>query len=397
MIEQNEHRMMQGVNASYKFVTSWFWLKQINKIGGGYRGDNIDVQLWHSPNRLRMNNFTDDVIDEQNLNIWFQQEFIFSPTIRMVWGIRHDFFTFSKDDKARSSLDTINNGLPHASGFAYKSVFSPKVNFVISASNNFDIFLNFGQGFHSNDARDVVIGSTVAELSSTWKNEGLSSNEIDSRLSKYNFNPEMLNAGTLPKATAGEVGVKGKLFNRIHFASSVWYLYLQKEFVYSGDGGVTELSNSTRRLGFDFEARWEIKPWLWADADISTAKGTINNLPKGQNYIPLAPTLTATGGISVLRDHGFSGAIRFRHLGNRPANEDNSIVALGHTLFNASLDYKYKKITFSMNVENILNTEWNEAQFATETRLKGEKTGVTELCYTPGNPRNIQFGVSYKF
>jgi outer membrane receptor protein involved in Fe transport len=396
MIEQNEHRTMQGLNTNYKFVTSLFGLKQINKIGGGYRGDMIDVQLWHSPNRIRMNNFTSDIIDEQNLNFWFQQEFVFSSRVRMVWGIRHDFFTFSKDDKAGSSLDTINNGLPHASGFAYKSVFSPKVNLVISVSQNFDIFLNFGQGFHSNDARDVIIGSTVAELSSTWKNEGLSSNEIDSRLNKYNFDPAMRNTGTLPKATAGEIGIKGNL-SRVHFASSIWYLYLQKEFVYSGDGGSTELSNPTQRFGVDFEARWEINNWLWADADISASKGTINNLPAGQNYIPLAPTLTATGGISVLRDHGFSGAIRFRHLSNRPAIEDNSVVALGHTLFNASLDYKLKRLTFSMNIENILNTDWNEAQFATETRLKGEKASITELCFTPGNPRNIQFGVSYKF
>ena len=176
---------------------------------------------------------------------------------RIVWGLRHDFFTFSKDDKAGSSLDTINNGIPHATGVTDKSVFSPKVNFIYFLSQNFDIFLNFGQGFHSNDARDVVIGSTVDELSKKWKNEGLSSSEIDSRLRKYNFDPQMLEAGTLPKATGGEIGIKGRLFGHIHFAISAWYLYLQKEFVYSGDGGVTELSNSTQRLGYDFEARWK--------------------------------------------------------------------------------------------------------------------------------------------
>ena len=58
--------------------------------------------------------------------------------------------------------------------------------------------------------------STVAELSSTWKNEGLSSNEIDSRLNKYNFDPGMRNTGTLPKATAGEIGIKSKIFSRVH-------------------------------------------------------------------------------------------------------------------------------------------------------------------------------------
>jgi outer membrane receptor protein involved in Fe transport len=397
MIEQNEHRTLQGLNATYKFATSWFGLRQINKIGGGYRGDIIDIQLWHSPNRVRMNNFTYDEIDEQNLNAWFQQEFVFGPKIRMVWGLRQDFFTFSKDDKAGSALDSINNGLPHASGYSYQSVFSPKVNFIISLTRNMDVYLNFGQGFHSNDARDAVIGAKVVELSSTWKKEGLSNSEIDNRLIKYNFNPEMRNTGTLPKATAGEIGFKSKIFDKLHLSLSGWYLYLDKEFVYSGDGGTAELSDPTQRFGMDAEARLSILSWLWADVDVSIAKATILNLPEGQNYVPLAPTLTATGGLNVIRDKGFSGSIRFRHLSERPANEDNSIVALGHTLFNASIAYNYNQFTFTIYCENLSNREWNEAQFATETRLKGEKNAVTELCYTPGNPRNFQFGIAYKF
>lgn len=397
MIEQNEHRTIQGINASYKFATSWFGFLQLNKIGGGYRGDLIDIQLLHSPNRIRMNDFTNDFIDEQNLNSWFQQEFIFSSKFRVVWGLRHDYFTFSKDDLAGSSLDTLNNGLPHASGVSYQSVVSPKVNFIISPVKNFDIYLNFGQGFHSNDARDAVIGSRVSELSDAWKNEGLTNDQTRARLSKYNFDPEMRNTGTLPKATAGEIGLKTRLFNKLHMAVAGWYLYLDKEFVYVGDGGVAELSDPTRRLGVDAEARLSVLSWLWADVDISAAKATIKNLPDGENYVPLAPTLTASGGLSVIREHGFNGSIRFRHLSDRPANEDNSIVALGHTLYNISLAYNYRQFVFAVNGENLLNSEWNEAQFATETRLKGETEGINELCYTPGNPRNFQFSISYKF
>lgn len=397
MIEQNEHRSMQGINANYKFKTSWLGFRQLNKIGGGYRGDLIDIQLWHSPNRIRMNQYTNDLIDEQNLNAWYQQEFIFSSKFRVVWGLRHDYFTFSKDDKAGSSLDSINNGLPHASGVASQSVFSPKINFIISPVKHFDVFLNFGQGFHSNDARDAVIGARVKELSNTWKNEGLSSDQINTRLSNYNFDPGMQNTGTLPKATGAEIGVKSRWFNRLHLSVSAWYLHLDKEFVYSGDGGMAELSDPTQRLGIDAEARLSILSWLWADVDISSAKATIMNLPKGENFVPLAPTLTASGGISVIREQGFSGSIRFRHLNNRPANEDNSVVALGHTLYNASLAYTYQQFTFAVNAENLLNSDWNEAQFATETRLKGETTSTTDLCYTPGNPRNVQFSISYKF
>jgi outer membrane receptor protein involved in Fe transport len=271
------------------------------------------------------------------------------------------------------------------------------LNFIYSPKRNFDVFLNFGQGFHSNDARDVVIGARVSELSNTWKNDGLNPVQIDTRLTKYNFDPSMRNIGTLPKATAGEIGFKSLFFDKLHFSLSTWYLYLDKEFVYSGDGGTTELSNPTQRLGIDAEARLTIFSWLWADFDLSYAKATIKNLPEGQNFVPLAPTLEATGGISVVRKMGLSGSIRFRHLSDRPANEDNSIVALGHTLFNASLQYTHKNLTFSINAENLLNSEWNEAQFATETKLKGEKKSVTELCFTPGNTRNFQFAISCRF
>ncbi len=83
-----------------------------------------------------------------------------------------------------------------------------------------DIFLNFGQGFHSNDARDVVIGTKVAELSTVWKKEGLSNSEIDNSLAKYNFNPDMRNTGTLPKATAGEIGIRSKLYDKLHVSVS---------------------------------------------------------------------------------------------------------------------------------------------------------------------------------
>ena len=37
-------------------------------------------------------------------------------------------------------------------------------------------------------------------------------------------------------------------------------------------------------------------------------------------------------------------------------------------------------------MENILNTEWNEAQFATESRLTNEPAPITELNFTPGIP-----------
>mgnify|MGYP000240577388 CR=1 FL=1 len=48
-------------------------------------------------------------------------------------------------------------------------------------------------------------------------------------------------------------------------------------------------------------------------------------------------------------------------------------------------------------LENILNMEWNEAQFDTESRLFDETKSVSELHYTTGNPFNVQVVLAYEF
>lgn len=396
MIEQNEHRTLQGANLNYKLSSSFLGFKQVTKTGGGYRGDLIDVQLWHSPERIRLENFTSDEIDEININFWIQHEIAFSPSFKIIAGLRHDFFTFSKDDKAGDSFNPASDGLPHASGISHQSVISPKLNLIYSLKN-VDIFLNLGQGFHSNDARDVIIGRRVEELSDQFKRNGLGEIQADSALRVRNFDPGMRFAGTLPKATAFEAGFRNRLFDKLYLTCSAWYMHLDKEYVYAGDGGTTELSNPTQRLGIDAEARLSIFPWLWADFDLSASKATITGFPAGSNYIPLAPTFIATGGINMVNEQGLNCSLRFRHLSNRPANEDYSVTAPGHTLINLVIAYNLGNLTFSLNGENITNTLWNEAQFATETRLSAEENSITDLCYTPGNPRNFQFGLSYKF
>ena len=54
-------------------------------------------------------------------------------------------------------------------------------------------------------------------------------------------------------------------------------------------------------------------------------------------------------------------------------------------------------VTFGLQVENLTDTEWNEAQFATESRLKNETEPVEELHYTPGTPFAIRGSISYSF
>ena len=204
-------------------------------------------------------------------------------------------------------------------------------------------------------------------------------------------------ARTLPRARGEELGVTITPGSGFSFSAVAWGLDLQSELVYNGDDGTTEPSGRTRRLGFDFEGRAQILSWLYADADVTLSRGRFRDLPEGQNFIPLAPTVTATGGLTVKHPDGYEASLRFRHIDDRPANEDNSVTAHGYMVFDATLAYTLSRTRVQVTGENIFNVAWNEAQFDTESRLKGETLPVSELHFTPGTPLSVKMKVEFSF
>jgi outer membrane receptor protein involved in Fe transport len=142
--------------------------------------------------------------------------------------------------------------------------------------------------------------------------------------------------------------------------------------------------------------RWQPLKQLSADANINFAHARSIEDAKGENYIPLAPTVTSTGGINY-QQNKWSAAVRYRYIANRAANEDYSITAKGYFITDASLSYAVRKWEIGAVIENLFNSKWNEAQFATESRLRNETTPVTELHYTPGNPFFVKLKVAVHF
>ena len=396
MIEQTDQRTVYGLNTEYQFEHSMFSMQSSTTFGGGFRSDDIAVSLWHSPNRRRLTQRVNSGIVERNLFLWAQKEFIVNPKLRFQLGLRGDYFTFNVED----FLDTSNDetmGLPHASGYAQDATLNPKINIVYSLFESSDFFLNVGTGFHSNDARDVVIEKTVSTLARTYTDQGLSGEQINTRLTDENFNPEHAGISTLPRAIGGELGTRQRLFDRFNIGVACWWLDLAEELVFVGDAGETEISGASRRIGIDIEGRAQILSWLWFDADVNLSRGIFVNEPSSANQIPLAPRLTSTGGLTATHPSGIKGSIRYRHVGDRPANEDGSVTAEGYTIINLGLSYVFNPFTYFISVENLFDVDWNEAQFDTESRLANELEPVSEIHFTPGTPLNLQVGISYQF
>jgi hypothetical protein len=274
--------------------------------------------------------------------------FEWNDHLRVNAGLRFDQFYHKYDNKLPS--DTTLPGI--GTYKANVNSLSPKLNVYYQLNENTQLYLTTGKGFHSNDTRAVVSGAAAA---------------------------------TLPAAIGADLGTIVKPWKDLLVNASLWYISLQQEFVYNGDGGDVSFKGNTRRMGVDFSARYQPARSLYLDMDLNYAHGRAPDGPKGANYIPLAPVWTSTGGITYTCKI-FNGSLRYRYLGDRPANESNSLTATGYFVTDAVINYTRPKYNIGLVINNLLNTKWKETQFDTITRLKGEAHPVDEICFTPGTP-----------
>ena len=356
-IKQKEKRNLFGFNSEltkkYKLTESEVLLK----AGAGFRADYVDdIELSHTLNRRTTLN-TIQLGDLKETNSFAYASLDFNKgKWTIIPGLRLDNFTFNYKDKLQETYQ--NNQ-------ETKTVLSPKLNFIYRNNEDLQFFLKSGIGFHSNDSR-VVIQQKAKEV--------------------------------LPAAYGADLGTIWRPFPKVLINAAAWYLYLEQEFVYVGDAGIVEPSGKTRRLGLDLGVRWQINDWLFFNTDATYAKARSIEEAKGQDYIPLAPDFTVAGGLSVLNLGRFTGGLKYRYLDDRPANEDNTIIASGYFVTDINTNYKISKsLTLGFSVENLFNTKWNETQFATTSRLQNEVEPVEEIHFTPGTPLFVKGNLTFTF
>jgi outer membrane cobalamin receptor len=342
-INQAEKRNLFGYTSNLSKKTAYNNWTLNSNYGVGLRSDATnDSYLAHTVKRQFINYIKRGHIDEANAFAYTQQQASFNKWL-IEGGLRFDYLHFNYNNKL------VAPQLPAQA----KSILSPKINVQYSINQKVQLYAKAGKGFHSNDTRVVVA------------NNG------------YDI---------LPAAYGTDIGVILKPTNNLLINIAAWQLHLNQEFVYLGDDGNIEPSGRTNRKGIDVIARCQFNSYLFANANINFTKARAIDEPKGSNYIPLAPSCTSTGGIFYKKKEGWNGGVTYRFIKDRPANEDNTIVAKGYFLLDASLNYTKPKYEIGVAFENILNAKWNEAQFATESRLRSEPAPVTELNFTPGTP-----------
>jgi hypothetical protein len=280
-------------------------------------------------------------------------------------GVRMDYLHFYFDNQAPSS-DTSANIYLGKNPRVGSAVVCPKLNVQFTVGPALQFYVKLGKGFHSNDAHIVVDNSGVQ---------------------------------VLPAAYGAEIGSNWKPLPRLFVNIAYWYLYLQQEFTFGQDLGDQEVSpgGKTRREGIDFSARYQLLDWLFANVNLDLARPRAVDAPKGQQYLPLAPTFTSTAALDFHFAGGWNGGLSYRYLHNRPADAGNQLTALGYFITDLAVNYTRKKYEIGLSIENALNQQWNESQFEYVSRLKNETAPVTDVSYTPGTPffTKLKFAVFF--
>jgi outer membrane receptor protein involved in Fe transport len=353
-IHQADNRNILGYNSSLNFKNQLFGRKLNTTLGAGLRYDNANIQLNNSAKQEILSTVVAGKLNQVNGSVYAETDYQVTKKLKLNLGSRADIYHF---DFKNTLFDT-------ASGQKMKMIISPKANLYYDFKKNVQFYAKSGFGFHSNDARAVIVGNLE---------------------------------NTLARAFGNELGTVVKPSDKILLQLTLWSLHLQSELVYVGDEGIVEVAGRTGRVGVDLGLRYELANYLYLDLDLNVNKGKLLDEPGNANRIPLAPTFTSAAGISYKAQKGLNGNIRYRWMGDRAATEDNSIIAKGYFLCDAVVNYNFKKYQVGFAVENIFNQSWKEAQFATESKLQNENQSVTEIHFTPGTPFFARVNFSYLF
>jgi len=363
--QQVDRRGLYGGNVSYNFPLSLGSLNTNNRIGLQLRRDRIsEVALNHTKARQFLSTTRSDSVTQQSIG-WFADSTVqWTDWARTVIGLRGDHYRFS-----------VRSNLPANSGQLSDDIVSPKFTAVLGLWSKTELFLNYGQGFHSNDARGTVISVDPAD--------GVT--PVD-------------RVTPLVRTHGAELGLRTEWIAGVQSSLALWRLDVDSELLFIGDAGNTEASRPSRRQGIEWITNWRPLDWLLLDLDVDFSKSKFRDQDPAGNHIPGSVERAIQVGLYVNDLGPWNGALLVRHFGPRPLIEDNSVRSNSTTLTNLRLGYTFAKHwNLNLDVLNLFDRKDSDIEYYYESQLAGEPGPVEDVHFHPVESRQIRLTFSGRF
>ena len=362
--EQFEHRHTAGGSVAYEQPLAL--AGRVATLRGGFevRSDELlPVALYRTADAIRYATVREDRVWQVGGAVYASASVPWTPWLRTDAGARFDAYHFRVDSSLAAN-----------SGSANDSIASPKLTVAFGPWSRTEYFVNFGRGYHSNDARGTTI--TVDP------NDGVTPIE---------------RVTPLVRATGSEVGVRSAALAPLELAVSLWTLKLDSELVFSGDGGTTEPSRASRRSGIEVSAFCAVATHVVVDADVAFTHARYIDPDPAGDRIPNAVETVVSGGIELNRDRGWFGGARLRYFGPAPLVEDDS--ARSRSTLIVSLDAGYHltpAIAVTATVFNLFDRRDNDITYYYASRLPGEAAPVADYHFHPIEPRTLRVSLTMR-
>ncbi|MGL9618647.1 TonB-dependent receptor [Bradyrhizobium sp. U531] len=372
---QHDDRLMAGANVSRSLNGSFAGLPMQTTFGLQSRYDAIDLALTNTFRRGFLSNIRSDKVGEGSVGVYAENTVRWTDWLRTTVGWRGDYYAAD----VNSRFNTSNSGRADA------ALGSPKFRMVLGPFNQTELFLGAGYGMHSNDAR----GATTTEDPS----------DPATRLT-----PSPL----LVRTKGAEVGMRSRIVPGLDTSLSFFMLDQDSEILFSGDAGDTSATRASRRYGLEWTNHYRPRSWIDIDADLAMTHArfrgydsaqaevyaSLAGYPEAQignapgNYIPNAPAMVASVGVTLGEKTGWFGGLRWRYLGPSPLTEDNSFRSSATSIFNGRLGYRiYNGWRLQLDVLNLLNTKASQITYAYGSLLKTDT--LYNLCTAGTAPTSV--------
>ena len=360
--EQRDRRFVIGGRADKRFDFDAGVPIEL-MVGAEGRYDFIDpVGLFRTDARRIVSTVRQDKVNQGSGALFAEATIRPTERLRILLGGRADFYTFD-----------VRADIAENSGKSSAAIVSPKANIAWTPVDRVELYANFGRGFHSNDARGTSINIDP--------NTGNAADRVDA----------------LVAATGYEGGVRVMPVDGLTLTGTYWWLDLDSELLFIGDGGTTEAQGPSKRRGFEVGAFYQPAPWLTIDAEYTRSQGRLTDLPGGADRIPGAIETVIAGGFVAKYDKA-SFAMRLRHFGSYSLIEDDSVRADPLTVVNARLGYRLGRVELAADLLNVLDAKDNEIEYFYASRLPGEPAGgVEDRHIRPIESRQLRVSAVIKF
>ena len=368
--EQAERRKVFGLAASRRWNTPVGERDGSTTIGVQVRHDRLDpVGLYSSRARTRLTTTQESTVRETSVGVYAENATQWLAWLRGVVGLRADRFDFKVDSSIAA-----NSGRRNA------SIVSPKLSLILGPWAKTEYFVNYGHGFHSNDAR-----GTTASVAAKPPNDAVDA-----------VNP-------LVRSKGGELGLRTEVIPGLQSSLSLWALQLDSELLFVGDAGETAPSRASKRYGVEWNNHYIARPWLLLDADVAVSRARFTEPdpadPLLGNHIPGSIQTVVALGATVTDLGPWFGQFQVRYFGPRALEENNQQRSRATTLAYLRAGHKISRnVKVALDVFNLFNRQGSDIDYHYASRLKGEPAGgFNDIHFHPVEPRSVRLSLIANF